>query len=209
MNDKAVVHEIVTNESEREKALAMARALYTKAGYGPTDEGRAIWEYVSLPESITLKASVDGQMYATVSIIPDNPKGMPMDSIYRDELNQMRVEGKRLAEVTQLAVEHELYSQLTGRSAFFASTPILGHVLGYAITKNIDYLCISVIPSHSIFYRLLGFKVLGETKQYARFNTPAVGLIYQVADWNRGVTGLISREIKRHIPSDDFYGKQI
>ena len=119
-------------------------------------------------------ARIDDAVGATLSLLRDSPRGLPVDALYRSELTALRARGLRLAEVGALAVDRPW------RGAALALMRPLVQLLGiYARdVGGVDELCIAVHPRHAPFYeRAFGFARFGAEKAYGAVKgAPAVGL---------------------------------
>jgi hypothetical protein len=124
--------------------------------------------------AVVFVARVDGAVGATLSLLRDSPRGLPADTIYARELAALRADGRRLAEVSALAVDAQW------RGAALALVRPLVQLLGvYARdVEGADELCIAVHPRHASFYEgRFGFTRFGAEKPYAAVQgAPAVGL---------------------------------
>ena len=206
MDTKRVVCEIITGEEARKDAQMLVRQLYREQGYGVGENGIAA--YLTEPHAATFGSRLNGILYATVSVVSDNTDGLPMDAIYREELSSLRKAGKRLAEVVQLAADHDLYRRAAGGAdSLFIAAPLFATILSYAEYKKIDYLCIAVNPKHDNFYRLIGFQKIGALKHHPSVDAPAIARIFNVSEWNKHgiVASMLSKEILRHRPGVELF----
>ncbi|MBI5405980.1 hypothetical protein HY972_03020 [Candidatus Kaiserbacteria bacterium] len=170
------------DEEERRAAREIVRRVYEKQGYD-VNSG-SIARYLDGPDAATFGLFYQDALYATISVVGDGAQGLPMDTIYADELAPWRSEGKKLAEVVQFAVDHDVYVKISGKKPSpFEAAPLFAAVLSHALQKHIDYLCISINPKHDRFYGMLGFKQIGELKHYASVNAPAIARAFYVPDW--------------------------
>lgn len=112
----------------------------------------------------------------TVSLFPDSPWGLPMDDIYKKELDQLRSKGRKIGEVGCLATHPDHRN---------GSQNILMHgnklILKYALEEfDLDDLVITIHPKHAEVYKqTLMFEDLnpGTVKTYPTVNhNPAVAL---------------------------------
>ena len=126
----------------------------------------------TLPEAVTFLGIYDDTVIATVSLIPDSPGGLPMDEVYRDEVQALRDSGRRIAEVTMLADR---------RIEIRRTLPLLLALMkmlfdcGRQVLNATD-LCITINPRHDEFYkRYLLFDDLGPLRSYPSVrDNPAV-----------------------------------
>jgi hypothetical protein len=109
-----------------------------------------------------------------VSVVADGPGGLPLEEIYAAEVGALRARGRRVAEVSALAV-----ARSQGRATLDVVVPLVRLVLIFASAlEPVDDLCIAVNPRHATFYRaLLRFEALGARRAYGKVNgAPALAL---------------------------------
>lgn len=161
---------------ERHIARGIVERKYLAQGYAISDD---IARYLEMPQATTYGLFHDDALYGTISIIVDSEQGLPMDSIYSDELASWRASGKNLAEVVQFAVDREVTDK---KPSPFEAAPLFGAVLAHALREKIDHLCISINPKHDRFYALLGFTQIGGEKHYGAVGAPAIARVLSVRD---------------------------
>jgi hypothetical protein len=129
---------------------------------------------VPATRTVVFVARAASGVVGTLSLLGDSARGLPADALYGSELAALRGGGRRLAEVSALAV-----------APGWRGTPLplmrpLVQLVGiYARdVGHVDELCIAVHPRHAAFYeRRLGFVRFGAEKPYGAVNgAPAVGL---------------------------------
>ncbi|MEQ9461214.1 MAG: hypothetical protein RIG82_09710 [Phycisphaeraceae bacterium] len=115
---------------------------------------------------------------STMSVYIDGPEGLPVESVYADELNRLRDEGRTLVELGLFADRREhLFRSID------AILELMRFCTHYAVNEGAVDAVVGVNPRHVPFYtRLLGFEVIGETKSYATVNDFPVVLLH--LDWN-------------------------
>lgn len=160
---------------ERMEAFSLVHEAYVRAGLSVSNAFRLrITPYHLLPTSELFVASVGGEVFFTMSLIGDGRLGLPMESIYPEEVASRRAQGIRVAEVGSLADRRNS----AGRGFFPIFCGISRYVAQFAVQQGIQQLLITVHPRHAPFYqRLLGFEVIGEERSYPTVrNRPAVPL---------------------------------
>jgi len=155
----------VASRDELEQSFRLVYRSYLQHGYvSPDDSGIRLSIFNLLPGTITFVGLFDGDVVSTVSLVPDTPMGLPMDEVFRDELQPLRDSGRRLAEVTMLADR---------RTELRRTLPMLLHLMklmfDYAmLVLKANDVCIAINPHHEAFYkRYLLFAPMGEVRQYA------------------------------------------
>ena len=133
----------------------------------------------------TFAAYADAHLAGTMSLRLDSAEGLTADLLFREEIDKLRREGRRVCEFTRLAVD-----------VSHGSRPVLAGLFHtvylYAQTiHDFKYVVIEVNPRHVGYYRRsLGFEVIGAERHNPRVNAPAVLL---------GISfGEIARNLRRH-----------
>lgn len=118
---------------------------------------------------LTLGAWVNGELAATLTLVFDSLRGLQTDTLYAAELGRLRRAGRRLCEVSRLAVDpvhscpgllRTLFCEALaqGSQRFSASDVVIG-----------------VNPRHASYYkRRMGFRQIGAQQHYARVGAPVV-----------------------------------
>ncbi len=156
---------------------------YVGRKYCVPNESKMHYHFYSfLPESRTFTLKEKDKLIGTISIVVDSPCGLPMDSLFSRELDHLRTDGRKLAEVSLLSVVPEdkkkkLFSltNLDKQIRLFRLFKIM-----YEYARNVagvTDLIIGVHPKHETLYKYLMFKAMGSAKSYpgARGN-PALPL---------------------------------
>ncbi len=198
---------MLTELSLRERAAKIVDKKYREEGYirGDTVAPSKIAAYISLDEADVFGAFINEQLYGTLSLVFDDKRGLPMDSIYKDEIDVFRTKKYKLGEVVQFAVDKViLEEQLSPYEVSVSSLPLFGCLLSYAKKNDFDFLCITVNPKHVSFYTLIGFEKIGDIKYYASVDAPAVAMTLAVkgvhGEWfnKNSVTKMIKTFFERH-----------
>jgi hypothetical protein len=171
---------LAVTPEEREDAFRLVHDQYVARGYmRPDPAGRRIGRHHARPTTRVFVARVDGRVIATVSVIPDSRLGLPCDELYHAELAPMRGRGRRIAEVSALAVDDRWrdVGLLIVRGLVQMIAVYAGRI------ARLQTLCIAVNPRHARFYEsCLRFERFGPVKAYAAVNgAPAVALRLDLA----------------------------
>ena len=155
----------LASRDELEQSLRLVYRNYLQRGYvSPNESGIRLSIFNFLPGTITFVGLLGGDIVSTVSLVPDTPMGLPMDEVFRDELQPLRDSERRLAEVIMLADR---------RTELRRTLPMLLDLMkllfDYAtLVLKANDLCITINPRHVAFYkRYLLFTPMGEVRQYA------------------------------------------
>jgi len=145
--------------------------LYEDSGYiseqDKESQARFIEDIVSSPQTIVVGAFLDSNTVGNICIINDSDKGVPLDSLFKDELGTIRNRGMSIVEIGQFVVDHKTLSRQTAKNVSLMLMKIVMHV---TLDKGIDTICIGVNPKHVSFYKHIGFKELSLPKDYEQVN---------------------------------------
>lgn len=177
---------LASERDEFEQAFRLVADRYRSRGYDTGETGAfRFTPYHALPGTVTFIAKDGDRVVATLSMVPDNATlGLPMESIYGDEVARLRDEGRALAEVTCLAEEG-----LTAREFLQVFSTLIRVMFQYHVRHGGDSWVITVNPRHSAFYRrVLGFVQLGPCRAYSSVgNHPAEAYLLDVDLMREGV----------------------
>jgi hypothetical protein len=121
------------------------------------------------PNYVTLIAyATHDSIVGTMTLGIDSDSGLSVDKTFKPEIDGLRSEGRKIAEITKLASETEFNSE--------QARAVLIHLI-YIYARNIhgctDFL-IEINPRHVDYYRKrLGFQALGDQKFCERVDAPA------------------------------------
>lgn len=164
---------VASDRATRESAYRLAWRVYRNKGYvGEEGSGLVLSPYDAHPSTFTLLVRNEkGDDVATVTLVFDSDAGLPCDEIYRDELTTLRAQGRRMAEVTRLAIADEY-----GNSKQLIPL-IFNAIYVYAcLNRGYTDFVIEVNPRHVGFYRrFLLFEAAGPVRPCMRVGgAPAV-----------------------------------
>jgi hypothetical protein len=161
-----VAHRIRTRRAitleDLEVAYALVHEVFLEKGYiDPTPGNVRLRPFEAMPEMATFVAEIEGQIVGVMSIVPDSPDmGLPSDKAFHSELGQLRAKGRKVSEVTNLAI-HKDYRN----SGVFLSLaqPIVAH----ALSAGYDDIFIAISPGHARFFEeVLQFEPWGDERDY-------------------------------------------
>lgn len=163
--------------NDRNQAFALIQAAYSRVGLAESKgQPLRVTKHQLLPSSRIFLAKIKGEVTSTLSLIPDSPAGLPLETIYPYEVEWLRSTGLQIAEVgcfadrrTHPARFMENFCQLTR------------WILHFALANDIGGLIIAVHPRHAKFYKkFLCFEEIGGLVHYPLVrNRPAVALFMQ------------------------------
>ena len=180
-------YRVARSRAELERSFELVYQEYIRQGYiDGHPSGMRFFLHNILPETTTFVAMLDDTVVATATIVPDSPIGLPMDDLYKDEVDELRAKGKTVCEISMLAHSHDLFGEevsvMLNAKKMFLIFYLFKHLFNYVkeVMKT-DYICIAVNPKHATMYNYLYFEDLGELKYYDKVNgAPAMGKFLDV-----------------------------
>jgi hypothetical protein len=123
----------------------------------------------ALPEVSTFLAqqAPDWAPAATLTAVPDSPLGLPMDALYRQELDVLRGPGRKPCEIAKLVMgESGVGEDAKPDVELLLALFRIGYITARYLEGCTD-LVITVNPHHEKYYRrLMRFERLGEPRAY-------------------------------------------
>jgi len=149
----------------RRQAEELVNQLYQSRGLTPPlpppDAGQ--------PTQFTFASCQKKTVFGTITLGVDTGNGLLADGLYRDEIDSFRRQGRRVAEVTRLAMQPRRDSKDALARIFNLAFITARHVHGATDAF------IEVHPRHAQFYaRKLGGRLVGAERICPRVNAPAV-----------------------------------
>lgn len=153
---------MVNSKGQRKAASLLIKKKYSWRGYSvdaPLENA---------PNRITLIAETGNEIVGTMTLCLDGGIGLPADENFRDRLDLLRAQGRKLSEPSRLAIDDNVPKQV------FASLIHISYIYAHNIHGFTDWV-IEVNPRHAAFYkRMLGFEDFGEQRVCTRVEAPAV-----------------------------------
>ena len=177
---------VANTDAVRHRAWRMAYRVYSSCGYVPPDpNGMITSAFDASPTTFTLLVEDEhGREAATVTLVFDSENNLPCDEIFAPELTALRGQGRKLVEVTRLAIDE----------AHTGSKQLLVVLFNFIFVfarriRGFDDFVIEVNPRHVNYYRrLLLFEVAGSERPCPRVNgAPAVLLRVDLGSGEREV----------------------
>lgn len=138
------------------RAWALVYGVYLAKGFAKISEDHLSYGlHDALPETATFLVERAGQAVAALTVVPDSPCGLPADTVHGAELAGLRVPGRKLCEIANLAsVDSENHRGAETLNHLFRLSWLLARRLDQATD-----LVIRVSPQHqSLFERRLLFR---------------------------------------------------
>ncbi len=173
---------IAETQDEYEQSFRLVHDTYLRMGYlkDPQPHGMLFSAYSLLPETVIFVAKSYLTVISTLTEIFDTDAfGLPMDAIYKPEVDTLRAQGRRVVELSALVTP----PKLRWRNLFMLLAQVMYQ---YSVYRGVDDLCIAVNPKHVRFYKdILLFEDFGPERHYPRVDAPAVALrvdMHHIAD---------------------------
>lgn len=120
------------------------------------------------PNRITILSFHEERIVGTVTVGYDSEEGMLVDEIYKSEIDALRAQGKRVGELSKLAIDENI-----GSKQLLASLVHVAYL--YGVIHDCTDAIIEIVPRHKLFYeKMLGFKQIGEERMNNRVNFPVL-----------------------------------
>lgn len=162
---------VAKSPEEIEAAHGLVCRRYRWRGYAidtPANNAQPASADVPARREITFVAATVEGMIGTCTLGLDGPHGLCADVAYGDVIQKARDAGRRVGEITRLAVDS------ADSKAVLASLFNLAYVAGKAIGDVTDVF-IEVNPRHVLFYtRMLGFTVAAAESFCERVGAPSI-----------------------------------
>jgi hypothetical protein len=155
---------IASERSEWEQAFRLVSASYRACGYEPPNASAIRFtRHHALPDTTVFVAKHENQVVFTLTLVPDNTLlGLPMESIYEDEIQELRRSGRRLGEVTSMAD-----AEVGPREFLQIFTAVIRLMAQYHLKQGGDSWVITVNPRHrNLYTKRIGFVPLGTCRSY-------------------------------------------
>lgn len=168
------------------QAYRLVHDVYLEQGFITPDPCRMrLRIFETTPETATFVAKVDGNVVAVLSVVEDSPElGLPSDGAFKDELDTLRRAGKRLCEATNQVVAEEYRKSAV-------PTELMRCAVALFLTEGYDEAIAAVSPSHTGFYDLLGFRMVGSQRSYTQeLDDPVIALSMDINQYRAPRSGL-------------------
>jgi hypothetical protein len=163
---RSITVQVASRPNDFEDAYRLVAANYLASGYEPPgSKPIRFTPFHALPDTVTFVAKDEDHVLATFSLVPDNHLlGLPLETIYAQEIAALRRTGARMAEVTSFAAAD---MSLREFSQVFLS--MIRLMKQHHVRHGGDTWVITVNPKHRTFYtKALGYVPLGPCRPYPK-----------------------------------------
>jgi hypothetical protein len=172
---------LADTHGQRSKASMLIDRMYAWRGY----HTEKVATVPHNPNRIMLEASSGQHLFGTLTLGLDSEEGLLADVLYQQDINVFRTAGRKVCELSKLAVDPQY-----GSKEVLASLFHLAYIYARIIHKAHDVF-IEVNPRHAGFYeQRLGFRQIGEMRVCPRVNAPALLLHLEL--------GYVDAQIAKH-----------
>jgi len=193
---------IASDRAEWKDAFQLVASNYQACGYEAPHACKVRFTpYHALPDSVTFLAKHEGRTLMTLSLVPDNTLlGLPLETIFGEEVRALRRQRRRLGEVISLAADKEL-SMREFRQVFVGLIRLMKQ---YHVTHGGDTWVITVNPKHRAFYtKVLGYASLGPNRPYGAVEgAPAEAYVLDVPLMQASVPKMYAQIFGEWLPGD-------
>jgi len=149
----------------------------------PNSFGMRYTVHDALPDTATFLVTDGGKDVGTITVYPDSPLGLPADDVYKGDIDRLRDNGRRPAEIGRLAILPE-YARDRNVLMKIVEVPCL---YARGVLSATDAV-ITVNPKHESFYRrtMLFNRAGDEQEMTSVCSAPAVLLRIDLA-WQRAL----------------------
>lgn len=199
---------IASTPAEVESALALVYDAYLQTGLiHPNYYGVRATPYHLSRSTNVLVAKQHGEVICTATLVFDGRRGLPMETVFGDEVRELRKRGVISAEVSCLAdrrsFDGSCVSQLTKLMCF---------AIQCAEFQGVQELMVAVHPRHAGFYvRYFGAQVVsGVERSYdAVRGNPAVALSLDIPRLRRSATPAHRRVFGHTFQTHQFWPQRL
>ena len=172
---EGIVFRIARTREDLAAAFRLVHDTYVHEGYmDPDPSGMRFSIHHSLPFSTTFLAEKDGEVVITTTLFLDSPIGLPADALYKVELDDLRREGRLVAEIGSFAAAAHCRN-LGLKAALHIQKLLFLYTFEYL---SVDDTIITIHPRHRDYYKyILLFEQIGIEKVYHRVKgSPAIAM---------------------------------
>lgn len=163
---------IAETPDEYSRAFRLVYEEYLRSKYTKPHPSRMyynIWSMLPQTSVFTFKSYHD--VLCTLTHIVDTEMfGLPVDAVYKPEIDELRAQGRKVVEVGALATQY--IRRWSNLMVYLAKA-----MFQYSMMTDVNDIVIMVNPKHVNFYTsVFLFKPFGEVRHYSTVDAPAVAL---------------------------------
>ena len=163
-NDRSgATYSRAVTSGELESAYRLVHDVYVEKGYIPKQQnGLRMRHYELCPETATFVANTPSHaIIGTISVIVDSfDLGLPSDNVFKEEIDVIRREGRRVCEMSNQAVLKEFRRLGPGGE-------LMRCAWAYAVAEGQTDVVCAVTPQLVSLYETICFDQVGQVKRYS------------------------------------------
>lgn len=170
---ESMTYRLAEDKKELEQGFSLVYDSYQKKGFVPKEKphGMLFSIYSLLPGTLHAMTRTSQGITSNLTAIPCSQQfGLPMDTIYKPELDRLRARGRKIVELSALATSK------THRCKNVFQYQIQA-LYWHCFYRGVNDICVTINPRHKDYYMcLFPFQELGPARYYPQVNAPAVAL---------------------------------
>lgn len=195
---------IAETVEEYQEAFAVLYDAYLECGYIQENDLRQYasqFHFIPASQVFVFKSYL--KVIATMTKVEDTETfGLPMDCLYKEELDDLRNQGRKVVEFCAFASPKEL--RFSNAMVFLKRSMYFQCVYG-----GINDICIMVNPKHVPYYKeIFLMDDLGPEKTFPKFDAPAVGLRLNIDNYKEDLFAAYGGEDFDTNMHDFFYARE-
>lgn len=150
-------------------------SVYRRVGYIPANPYELhTTPHAISPEALVVTAKIQGLTVGTICAIPDGPLGLPLDSVYHEQLQALRQPGHTLLEIGLFADRREDVDR-----SFITILELMRFTFYFGYHQATTDIVCGIPPRRARLYaRAFGFEIIGEPTNYASVQGNPVVLLH-------------------------------
>lgn len=160
-------------KDELEQTFRLIYDVYLKRGIIPHEKKHKMTYNIHylLPSTTHIIAKSYDTVISNLTEMFDNAYfGLPMDSLYKKEVDVLRKKGRKIVELSGLATPKEH----RWKNIFHYLVQVM---YWFSLYSDVDDVCVTVNPRHVRYYMyLFPFEQFGQERYYERVGAPAIAL---------------------------------
>ena len=186
LKENSATAEVASRPDQLSAVEDLLRRRYGWRGYAVPEGGKLV-QPPSL-HCVTLLAEGRPGLLGTLTVRPDSPEGLLAERTYPECIENLRLEGHRVGELTKLAVEFGA-DWKAALDALVRSAYVITRMV-HALTDVV----IEVNPRHvGVYRRIFGFVTLGAERVCARVGAPSVLMRLDLEAFGRRLPAALAR----------------
>lgn len=188
----------VLSIEEFQAASKLVYRQYNKKNYtGPQEKDFRLSIYQTTNKAHTFVAMYKQQyLLATFTCVEDSPLGLPMDNIYKDNVDALRTRYRNIVEVGMLAQNNELMDHpdinFSQSDRLWVFLHLIRAAFDFFRPRGLEIAVACFHPHHEAFYKGIQFQILAGLKAHASVQgNPALAYYLNATQLNTDAHGFM------------------